>query len=130
MFYPLTWVICIFKSMMVISPFRSTVYFMYLGAPMQNEWTFTNVMSLLNWLFYCPVPSLSLITAFVLESILSEITWAITVFFHLSCLHLHSVSLHLKQICCRQHTGGFCFFIHSVTQLFFLLDNLVHWHLE
>ena len=99
---------------------------MYWGAPLFGAYIFIIVISS-SWIdpliiIWCP--SLSLVTFFILKSILSDMNIATPAFFWFPLawnIFLYPltislyVSLGLKCVSCRQHTGGSCFCIHSVS---------------
>ena len=112
--------------LLLISPFiLVSIYLTYCGAPMLGAYIFIIVIS--SWidpLIIMQCPSLSLFTAFISKSILSDMSIATPAFFwslftwnvffqpFAYCLY---VSLVLRWVSCRQHIWGSCVFIHSAS---------------
>ena len=106
-----------------VSPFMSVSFcFMYLGVSILGAYMLTSVeckILFLYWSFYHYIVSFFVFMAFVLKSVLSDMSiatpaflsfpFAWNIFFHPLTFNL-CVSFALKWIFCMQHNVGSCFF--------------------
>ena len=125
----------VFKSstnivLLSISPFMAVrMCLIYWGGPILGAYIFTFVISF-SWidpLMIMLCPSLSLVTVFILNYILSDMSIATPAFFSFPFpwnTFFHGltfsllVSLDLKWVSCRQHKYGSSFCIHAVSLSF------------